>query len=48
MLYAMYTIVGFGMLLACLFEGEHPVWSICAGLLWPLVLARVLYVRITG
>lgn len=47
MFYALYSILGFGLFLSCLFEGEGLLWSTVAGIVWPLVFARVVYVRWT-
>ena len=48
MLLAMYTIVGFGVFLASLFEGEGKFWGFVAGVFWPLVLYRIVRVRYFG
>jgi len=44
MIYAMYSIVAFGLFLAGLFEGERVLACILFGMFWPITLA-VLVIR---
>lgn len=46
MLGALYTIMGFGVALAAMFEGDKWYWAVVAGIVWPLSLGRVLYLRL--
>lgn len=44
----MYTIIGFGVFLSGLLERERFIWCFVAGIFWPVVLYRIVYLRWTG
>lgn len=46
MFWALYSILGLGVALAAAFEGDKWYHCVSGGLLWPLVLARILYIRL--
>lgn len=43
---ALYTIVGFGVALSAIFEGDKWYWALVAGVVWPLALGRIVYIRL--
>ena len=48
MLLTMYVIVSFGVFLSAIFEGEGAFWSFVAGVFWPVVLWRIVAIRLFG
>ena len=48
MLVTTYGLVAFGILLACLFEGERFWHCVLFALFWPITVAAILFIRNEG